>query len=101
MNAVPRSAQQLMRAVTELGDLALARQIYYEQVLPIVDMLRRNNNPTGTIKAAVGARGVEVGVPRRPGSPVSQLDQATLDQLMADINRAEAGMAAKLQAAGG
>lgn len=101
MNAVPRSAQQLMRAVTELGDLALARQIYYEQVLPVVDMLRRNNNPTGTIKAAVGARGVEVGVPRRPGSPVSQLDQATLDQLMADINRAEASMAAKLQAAGG
>lgn len=101
MNAVPRSAQQLMRAVTELGDLALARQIYYEQVLPVVDVLRRNNNPTGTIKAAVCARGVEVGVPRRPGSPVVPADRAYLDELMADIIRAEAGVAEELRRAGG
>ena len=101
MNAVPRSAQQLMRAVIELGDLALARQIYYEQVLPVVDVLRRNNNPTGTIKAAVCARGVEVGVPRRPGSPVGPADRAYLDELMADIIRAEAGVAEELRRAGG
>ncbi|MFN2290089.1 MAG: dihydrodipicolinate synthase family protein [Anaerolineae bacterium] len=101
MNAVPRSAWQLMRAVTELGDLVLARQIYYQQVLPVVDVLRRNNNPTGTIKAAVCARGVEVGVPRKPGSPVSQSDLDCLDQLMADIMRAEASTAAALQQAGG
>jgi 4-hydroxy-tetrahydrodipicolinate synthase len=99
MNAVPCSAQQLMHAVTGTGDLVLARQIYYRQILPLVDVLRQNNNPTGTIKAAVCVRGVEVGVPRRPGSQVSQTDLDHLHGLMAEIIRAEVEVAAEFRRA--
>ncbi len=96
MNAVPRSAQQLMAAV-DRGDLALARRIYYGQILPLVDVLAGNYNPTGTIKSAVRARGVDVGVPRRPGSDVSPEDWQHLNELMADIARAEEQTALLLQ----
>jgi len=98
MNAVPRSAQQLMRAVGEGGDLALARRIYYQQILPLVDVMMGNNNPTGTIKSAVCARGVDVGAPRRPGSAVGPLDRAHLKELMAGIARAEDNVAAAMAA---
>jgi 4-hydroxy-tetrahydrodipicolinate synthase len=96
MNVVPRSAWQLMRAVVERADLHLARRIYYTQILPVVDVLARNYNPTGTIKAGVCARGVEVGAPRRPGHPVSAADQELLARLVADIAQAEAETAAEL-----
>jgi 4-hydroxy-tetrahydrodipicolinate synthase len=96
MNAVPRSAQQLLAAV-ELGDLSLARRIYFGQMLPLVDVLAANYNPTGTIKAAVRARGVDVGVPRRPGSDVSPEDWQHLTELMSDIARAEEQTALALQ----
>lgn len=96
MNAVPRSAQQLMAAVGQ-GDLSLARRIYYGQMLPLVDVLGGNYNPTGTIKAAVRARGVDVGVPRRPGSDVSPEDWQHLEALMAGIARAERQTALVLQ----
>lgn len=89
MNVVPRSARQLMRAVGELGDWELARRIYYAQILPVVDVLARNYNPTGTIKAGVCARGVNVGVPRKPGNTVSGEDRALIIRLVADIARAE------------
>jgi 4-hydroxy-tetrahydrodipicolinate synthase len=95
MNAVPRSAQQLLRAV-ELGDLPLARRIYYTQVLPLVDVLARNKNPTGTIKAAVRARGVDVGAPRRPGSDVGAADWELVVSLMAEIANAEDQTAAEM-----
>ncbi len=98
MNVVPRSAQQLMRAVSELGNLHLARRIYYNQILPVVDVLARNNNPTGTIKAGVCARGVEVGVPRRPGQGVGPADREYLERLVADIACAETEVAAELTA---
>ena len=90
MNAAPKSARQLMRAVQELSDLALARRIYYRQILPLVDVLARNLNPTGTIKAAVCARGVDVGVPRRPGHTVGDDDALALSALMHDIQLEEA-----------
>jgi 4-hydroxy-tetrahydrodipicolinate synthase len=96
MNAVPRSAKQLMRAVVELQNLDLARRIYYRQILPVVDVMVRNNNPTGTIKAGVYARGVDVGVPRRPGSAVGQTDRTHLESLMSDIAQAEAKIDAEL-----
>ncbi|MFN2168986.1 MAG: hypothetical protein ACK2U9_22360, partial [Anaerolineae bacterium] len=80
------------------GDLPLARRIYYRQILPVVDVLLRNYNPTGTIKAGVRARGVDVGVPRRPGSDVGPEDRAHLDELVAEIARAEAATAAELAA---
>jgi 4-hydroxy-tetrahydrodipicolinate synthase len=98
MNVVPRSAQQLVRAVGELGDLRLARRIYYTQILPVVDVLARNYNPTGTIKAGVRARGIDVGVPRRPGRSVRPADREHLERLIADIARAEVETAAELAA---
>jgi len=99
LNVVPRSAQQLMRAVGELGDLGLARRIYYQQILPLVDLLARNNNPTGTIKAGVCARGVDVGAPRRPGHSVGCADREAVERLVADITRAEEQVAQELDAA--
>ena len=96
MNVVPRSAQQLMRAVGELGDLSLARRIYYRQILPVVDVINRNNNPTGTIKAGVCARWVDVGVPRRPGSGIGAQDREHLERLIGEIARAEEETAAEL-----
>jgi 4-hydroxy-tetrahydrodipicolinate synthase len=90
MNVAPRSARQLMRAVQELSDLALARRIYYRQILPLVDVLARNLNPTGTIKYGVCARGVDVGVPRRPGHTVGDDDAALLRDLVRDIELEEA-----------
>jgi 4-hydroxy-tetrahydrodipicolinate synthase len=95
MNAVPRSAAQLMYAMA-LGDLPLARRIYYAQILPLVDVLAGNQNPTGTIKAAVRARGVDVGVPRRPGGDVGPGDWQHLQTLMASIARAEEEVGAEL-----
>ena len=100
MNAVPRSARQLVRAVVEFGDLPLARRIYYEQILPLVDVLAANHNPTGTIKAAVRARAVDVGVPRRPGQDVGPVDRERLRELMAGVTRAEAQTAMRLQSLG-
>jgi 4-hydroxy-tetrahydrodipicolinate synthase len=88
MNIVPRSARQLFRAVS-LNDLPLARRIYYRQILPFVDVMARNFNPTGTIKAGVTARGLDVGLPRKPGSGVSAADKAHLERLAADVTQAE------------
>lgn len=97
MNAVPGSAQQLMRAV-EGGDLDLARRIYYAQILPLVDLLAANKNPTGTIKAAVRARGLDVGGPRRPGGDVGSGDWVRIQRLMGEVVRAEERTAVELAA---
>ncbi len=78
MNVVPRSAAQLMTAVVVDGDLVRARRIYYDGILPLVDLMFQNSNPTGTIKAGLRARGVRVGVPRRPGSDVSAAEASAL-----------------------
>ena len=88
MNIVPRSARQLFRAIGR-NDLPLARKIYYRQILPFVDVMARNFNPTGTIKAGVGARGIDVGLPRKPGSGVSPEDRALLDRLAVEVSQAE------------
>lgn len=90
MNVVPRSAHQLLRAVVEKGDLPLARHIYYRQILPVVDILAQNNNPTGTIKAGVSARGVDVGLPRKPGHGVGAADRQRLEKLAVELVQAEA-----------
>lgn len=88
MNIVPRSARQLFRAMG-LNDLPLARRIYYRQILPFVEVMARNFNPTGTIKEGVCARGIDVGFPRKPGSGVSEADKAHLERLAADVTQAE------------
>lgn len=90
MNMAPRSAQQLFRAMVHLHDLGLARRIYYRQILPFVDVMARNNNPTGTIKAGVCARGVDVGVPRRPGNRVRPEDQQYIEKLVQEVASLEA-----------
>jgi len=69
-----------MDALLRDGDLVRARRIYYERVLPLVDIMFANSNPTGTIKAALRARGVGVGFPRRPGSDVSAEDFRALQE---------------------
>jgi 4-hydroxy-tetrahydrodipicolinate synthase len=98
MNVVPHSARQLVEAVAARGDLPLARRIYDRQILPVVDILLRNSNPTGTIKAGLAARGVSVGAPRRPGTPIGAADREDLARLVAEIDLAEAETAARLAA---
>jgi 4-hydroxy-tetrahydrodipicolinate synthase len=82
MNDVPRSCRQLLSALQENQDLALARSIYFNQILPVVDVLAANFNPTGTIKAGVRARGVDVGTPRRPGHDVEPSEWRDIAALM-------------------
>ncbi|HJS57687.1 MAG TPA: dihydrodipicolinate synthase family protein [Vicinamibacteria bacterium] len=67
LNVVPRSGRQLMRAVLQKNDVALARRIYGRQILPVYDVLRDSSNPTGTLKAGLCLQGIDVGSPRRPG----------------------------------
>jgi 4-hydroxy-tetrahydrodipicolinate synthase len=97
MNIAPRSARQLMRAVVKAGDLDLARRIYYRQILPFVDVMSRNFNPTGTIKAGLCARGVNVGAPRRPGSPVRMEDQRLIERLVKEVDALEEEAERELQ----
>jgi 4-hydroxy-tetrahydrodipicolinate synthase len=97
MNIVPRSARQLMRAMVKAGGLDLARRIYYKQILPFVDVMTRNFNPTGTIKAGVCARGVNVGAPRKPGSLVSAEDQRLLERLVKEVDALEEDTERELQ----
>ena len=52
-------------------------------------MLTRNNNPIGTIKAGVCARGVDVGEPRCPGHSVAPADSEHQKKLVVDIAQAE------------
>lgn len=79
MNAAPRSARRMMRLVVDQGDLPSARDLYYRHLLPLVDLMVRTSNPTGTIKAAMRARGIDAGVPRRPGRDVPADDRAALE----------------------
>ena len=65
MNVVPRPARELMTAMRD-ADLVGARRIYYEQILPLVEVMMRNHNPTGTIGAGVTrARRATEARPRR------------------------------------
>jgi 4-hydroxy-tetrahydrodipicolinate synthase len=89
MNVAPKSAKEMMEAIVSRGDLANARSIYYNHLLPIVDAMATSNNPTGTIKAGLRARGVDVGIPRRPGTDISAVDAATIRELVEKIRTAE------------
>lgn len=91
MNLVPRSCKQLIQAIVGLGDLALARRVYYKQILPLVDLINGNHNPVGSIKAGLTYRGVNVGAPRSPGTLVSGYDVELLQACIAQINDAEVG----------
>jgi len=93
---VPRSAKQLMIAVYEKEDLSLAKHIYFKQILPLVDAMIQSNNPTGTIKAGVSLRGIGVGNPRRPGSPLMRAEMGDLEKLISAIVEAENDVAGRL-----
>ncbi len=82
LNVVPRAGAELMRAVAG-DDLGLARSIYFDRILPIVDLLDRTSNPTGTIKAGVRLRGIDVGVPRAPGQDLLPSELEELRSLLA------------------
>jgi len=70
MNVVPGEAKRMFHLLRDRRDLAAAREIYYGAILPLVDLMFATRNPTGTIKAGLRARGVDVGIPRRPGSDI-------------------------------
>jgi 4-hydroxy-tetrahydrodipicolinate synthase len=76
LNVVPRAGVELMSAVGS-RDLELARGIYFDRILPLVDLLERTSNPTGTIKAGLRLRGIDAGVPRAPGQDLlpSELEE--------------------------
>ena len=59
-----------------------ARRLYFERILPVVDMLDRTSNPTGTIKAGVRLRGIDVGVPRPPGQDLLASELRELEMLL-------------------
>jgi 4-hydroxy-tetrahydrodipicolinate synthase len=85
-----------MQAVHDLGDLGLARRIYYNQILPLVDVLQGNNNSLGTIKAGVSIRGIDVGPPRRPGRLIGKKDHERLKQLFKNFDENEAQIAEEI-----
>jgi 4-hydroxy-tetrahydrodipicolinate synthase len=89
LNVVPRSGRQLLRAIHELRDLDLARRIYFEQILPLVDAMEKTSNPTGTIKAGLRARGLDVGIPRRPGQDLLAAERVELEKTIEVIARIE------------
>ena len=89
MNVAPRSSKAMMDAIIIDNDLKTAKDIYYNQLLPIVDLIESSNNPTGMIKAGLRARGVNVGIPRKPGSDVLPEEQNKINQLVAAIVNAE------------
>lgn len=88
LNVVPLSGKHLMQSVAE-GDLARARRIYHRQILPVFSIIRRSANPTGTIKYGVHLRGVNVGVPRRPGRPLAEAYRAELAGYVREIEERE------------
>lgn len=45
-------------------------------MLPLVDLMFETSNPTGVITAGLRAKGVDVGVPRPPGSGLAAADVA-------------------------
>jgi 4-hydroxy-tetrahydrodipicolinate synthase len=96
LNVVPRSGRQLMTAVHDRRDLALARRIYSRQVLPVFDVLRRSANPTGTLKAGLRLQGFDVGAPRRPGRGLDQESLAALEKHVRALDGLEAETEADL-----
>jgi 4-hydroxy-tetrahydrodipicolinate synthase len=81
LNVVPRASSELMSAV-EIGDLDRARSVYFRCILPLVEMLHRTSNPTGTIKAGVRLRGIDVGVPRPPGQDLLASELRELEAIL-------------------
>ncbi len=99
MNMIPRSAGLLIRAM-ESGNLQLARRIYSDHILRVFDLVEKTGNTIGTIKAGLLGRGVPVGIPRRPGLPLDEHDQAAVTRTVNEIARAEVAIQQKMSASG-
>jgi 4-hydroxy-tetrahydrodipicolinate synthase len=94
LNVVPRSGGHLFRAIHDIESLDLARRVYFEQMLPIVDLLETTSNPTGTIKAGLRFRGLDVGAPRRPGQDLLDEELGELASILERVlNRESASEA--------
>ena len=89
MNVAPKSAKEMLQAIILRKDLVAAREIYFNHLLPIVDIIAASNNPMGTIKAGLRARGIDVGIPRRPGTDLLAADRKEIERLVAKILMAE------------
>lgn len=89
MNVAPRSAKEMMNAMLLHGDYARARSIYFDQLLPIVDIIAASRNPMGTIKAGLRARGLDMGLPRKPGTDLAVEHQSSLKKLLEHIKAVE------------
>ena len=85
LNVVPVPGKTLMEAVHDHEDLELARGIYFDQILPVVDAMETTSNPTGVIKAGLRARGVRVGVPRAPGQDLRDDEETALRRTLERI----------------
>lgn len=85
LNVVPGPGKTLMEAVHEHQDLELARGIYFDQILPVVNAMEATSNPTGVIKAGLRARGVRVGVPRAPGQDLRDDEETALRRTLERI----------------
>ena len=82
MNVVPGEAKRMFHLLRDQRDLAAAREVYYGAILPLVDLMFATRNPTGTIKAGLRVRGIDVGVPRPPGSDVAAEAIASLQSML-------------------
>jgi len=96
-----RRAVELGRGAEERGAAAVMLapvlpELYAGRAVDDVYIMAANNNPTGTIKAGVRARGVDVGVPRLPGRGVGPEDRERLEQLAEDVAKAEGETEAEL-----
>ncbi|HEY7698659.1 MAG TPA: dihydrodipicolinate synthase family protein, partial [Vicinamibacteria bacterium] len=89
LNVVPRSGRELLRAVHERSDLELARRIYFQQILPLVDVMEKTSNPTGTIKAGLAVRGLDVGAPRPPGQALLPAERSELEAVLGRVSELE------------
>jgi 4-hydroxy-tetrahydrodipicolinate synthase len=89
MNVAPGPAKKMMDAVLLHGDFARARAIYFDQLLPIVDIIAASSNPMGTIKAGLRARGLDMGLPRKPGTDLAVEHQSDLKKYIKHINAIE------------
>jgi 4-hydroxy-tetrahydrodipicolinate synthase len=87
LNVLPRDGKELLGAVHESRDLQAARRIYFERILPLVELLERTSNPTGIIKAGLRLQGIEVGTPRPPGQDLLPEESVELESFLGSLSR--------------
>jgi len=87
LNVIPALGCELLCACGAKSNLAKARRIYFDLVLPLAELLEVTLNPMGVIKAALRAQGIEVGAPRPPGASLSSKHNGPLQAVLNEIPR--------------